>query len=106
VIVRTAAQWAKLAQGNPFAEAARDAPNRLMLMVCKSPPADDAAQVIQARARDGEQVRRAGDAIWIHYPGGAGTSRLSPAQIDRAIGAPATARNHNTLLKLKEMLES
>jgi uncharacterized protein (DUF1697 family) len=105
-IVRTAAQWAELARGNPFAEAARDAPSRLMLMVSKSPPAGDAAETLQARARDGEQVRRAGDALWIHYPGGAGTSRLSPAQIDRAIGTPATARNHNTVLKLEEMLES
>ena len=103
VIVRTAAEWARYPAGNPFKQAAKDEPNRLMLMVSESPPADDAAKVIQARARDGEQVRRAGDALWIHYPAGAGTSRLSPTQIDRAIGSPGTARNYNTVMKLMEM---
>jgi len=43
-------------------------------------------------------------AMWIHYPEGAGTSKLTPSLIDRAIGSPGTARNWNTVLKLEEML--
>ena len=105
VIVRTAAQWARYPAGNPFAQAAKDEPNRLMLLLSKRPPAPRAEAVIQARAQAGEQVRRAGDALWFHYPGGAGTSKLTPSLIDRAIGSPGTARNYNTVLKLKEMLE-
>jgi len=50
-------------------------------------------------------VKQSGDALWFHYPEGAGTSKLIPSLIDRAIGSPGTARNYNTLLKLKEMLE-
>ena len=59
---------------------------------------------IQARARAGEQVRQAGDALWIHYPEGAGTSKLTPALIDSAIGSPGTAATTHGL-KLLEMLE-
>ncbi len=104
VIVRTAAQWAAYPPGNPFPKAARDEPSRLMLLLSKRPPAEGAEGVIQARAAAGEQVRRAGDALWFHYPEGAGTSKLTPSLIDRAVGSPATARNHRTVLKLLDML--
>jgi uncharacterized protein (DUF1697 family) len=104
VIVRTAAQWAHYPPANPFPKAARDEPNRLMLLLSKAPPAEGAEDVVQARAVAGERVRRAADALWFHYPEGAGTSKLTPSMIDRAVGSPATARNFNTVLKLKEML--
>lgn len=106
VIVRTAAEWALYPAGNPFPEAAKDEPNRLMLLLTKRPAAPGAEALIQARAQAGERVRRAGDALWFHYPGGAGTSKLTPSLIDRATGSPGTARNYRTVLKLKEMLEA
>ena len=105
VVVRTAAQWAEYPPGNPFARAAKDAPNRVMLLLSKAPPAGDAEEVIQARAVAGEQVKRARDALWFHYPEGAGTSKLTPSLIDRAVGSPATARNYRTVTTLLEMLD-
>ena len=75
-----------------------------MLMVAKRPLAESAEEAIQARATAGEQVKRAGEAIWIHYPEGVGRSKLTPTMIDRAIGSPATARNYRTIVKLEEML--
>jgi uncharacterized protein (DUF1697 family) len=106
VIVRTAAEWAHYPPGNPFPQAARDEPNRLMLLLSKSSPAKGAEEVIQARAVAGERVKRAGDALWFHYPEGAGTSRLTPALIDRAVGSPATARNYRTVATLLDMLRA
>jgi uncharacterized protein (DUF1697 family) len=106
VIVRSAAQWAHYPPGNPFLKAAKDEPNRLMLLLSKRPPAKGAEDVIQARATAGEQVRRAGDALWIHFPDGAGMSKLTPSLIDRAIGSPATSRNHRTVTTLMEMLKT
>jgi uncharacterized protein (DUF1697 family) len=105
VIIRTAAQWAHYPPGNPFPKAAKEEPNRLMLLLAKRPPEKGAEDIIQARAIAGEQVRRAGDALWIHFPDGAGTSKLTPSLIDRAIGSPATSRNHRTVMTLMEMLE-
>jgi uncharacterized protein (DUF1697 family) len=106
VIVRTAAQWAEYPPGNPFPKAAKEEPNRLMLLLSKAPPAKGAEEIIQARAQTGEQVRGAGDALWFYYPGGAGTSKLTPSLIDRAVGSPATARNYRTVIKLLEMLDA
>ncbi|HYJ53109.1 MAG TPA: DUF1697 domain-containing protein [Allosphingosinicella sp.] len=103
VIVRTAAEWAKLAAGNPFPD---EPPNRVMLLLSKAPAANSAEAAIEARGRNGERVRRAGDALWFHYPEGAGTSKITPALVDRAVGSPATARNFNTVRKLEEMLQA
>jgi uncharacterized protein (DUF1697 family) len=102
VMVRKGSDWSRYTQ-TPFPEASRDEPNRLMLMLSKEPPAPDAASAIQERARDGERVALVGDAVWIHYPAGSGTSRLSPSLLDRLIGSPATSRNYRTILKLGEM---
>jgi uncharacterized protein (DUF1697 family) len=104
VIVRSAAQWKRYPATNPFAAEAAKEPGRVMLLLSKRAPAAGAEAAIEAKAAAGERVRRAGDALWIHYPGGAGTSKLTPAMIDRAIGSPATARNCNTVTKVGEML--
>lgn len=105
-IVRTGGQWARYAPANPFPEAAAATPNYLLMIVSKSPPAPGAAALIQARATAGEAVRATGDAIWIHFPNGSGTSKITPAIIDKAIGSPATSRNYRTVLTLEEMLKA
>ena len=106
VIVRSQAEWARYPAENPFPTAARDEPAKLHLLLSKRSPAKGAAEAIEARAKAGEQVKQAGDALWLHYPEGAGTSKPTPSLIDRAIGSPGTARNYNTVMKLKEMLET
>ena len=104
-IVRTRAQWAKYPGSTPFPEAALDTPNYLLMLVSKLPPKADAAEIIQARATAGEQVRQVGDALWIHFPNGSGTSKLTPNLIDKAIGSAATSRNYRTVCTLLDMLE-
>jgi uncharacterized protein (DUF1697 family) len=104
VVVRSAAAWAKLAASNPFAHAAREAPNRLQLLVSKRPPAADAAERLMARAAAGEQVAAVPGGLWLLYPEGIARSKLTPALIDKACGSPATGRNYRTVLKLQEML--
>ena len=106
VIVRTAADWAGYRKSNPFPAAARDEPNWLMLLVSKQAPKAGAEEAIQARATAGEQVKRAGNVLWIHFPQGSGNSKLTPSLIDKAIGSPATSRNYRTVIKLQQMLEA
>jgi uncharacterized protein (DUF1697 family) len=104
VIVRTAAQWSSHAAANPFPDPARDDPNRLLLLVSKRPPSVDSAERLMERAQAGERVALAGGALWFHFPDGIGTSKLTPAAIDKACGSPTTGRNWRTVLKLQELL--
>ena len=105
-IVRTRAQWAKYPGANPFADAARDTPNYLLMLIAKEKIKVDAAEAIQARAASGEQVRKVGETLWIHFPAGSGTSKITPALIDKAVGSPATSRNYRTVCTLLDMLDA
>jgi uncharacterized protein (DUF1697 family) len=105
VIVRTAAQWRDYAPACPFPDAARETPNYLLMLVSKRPPAAGAADAVQAKAAAGERVRQAGDALWVHFPAGSGTSKITPSLLDKAIGSPATSRNYRTVVTLQEMLD-
>lgn len=105
-IVRTAGQWRDYAPACPFPDAARETPNYLLMLVSKRPPAPGAVAAIQAKVAAGEVVKRAGDAIWIHFPDGSGTSKITPALLNKAIGSPATSRNYRTIVKLEKMLDA
>lgn len=105
-VVRTAGQWRAYAPANPFPDAARETPNYLLMLLSKQPPAAGAEDAIQARAAAGEAVRRAGEALWVHFPAGSGTSKLTPSFIDKAIGSPATSRNYRTIVTLEGMLDA
>ena len=103
VVARTATTWDALVSACPFPDLAEAEPRSLHILVCKRAPAADAVDALVERARDGERIARWGEEIAIHFTNGAGTSRLSPTLIDRLVGAPATARNWNTVLKLRAM---
>ena len=105
VVLRTRQQLKACLDSNPFAEAAKVSPNRLILLLSKKPPVKGAEAALVERAADGEQVKRAGDGLWILYSQGMARSKLSPALIDRLVGSPATGRNHRTIARLVEMLE-
>jgi len=102
-MVRTASAWAALLESNPFAPEAKADPAKLMVAISKEKLRQGAAEAIEAKAAPGERVREAGGALWLHYPDGAGRSKLTPAMIDKAAGSPVTARNWRTALALRDM---
>ena len=103
VLVRTAAQWAVYVRDNPLRDAAEAEPNRVMLALSKAPPAANALEKLRERAIQ-ERLEAAGEALWVHFPEGAGSSKLTPALWDRLVGSPVTARNWRTVQTLAEMV--
>lgn len=103
VMVRAAADWPGYVEGNPYPEASGAEPNRVMLALSKAPPKEGAVEGLRERAADGERIARVGDALWIHYAGGSGKSKLTPALLDRLVGSPVTTRNWRTVLRLGEL---
>ena len=93
VLVRSAAEMAKVLSDNPFPKAA---PNRVMaLFLDRAPPADTLAGL---RGQRDEQIQLGRREIYIHYGQGMGTSKLViPA------AKTGTARNMNTVAKLAKM---
>ena len=86
---------------NPFADACASQPQRVMLVLAQPPTAEQAAEQapeqaaehLRSRAAPGEHVCAVGCALWIHFSAAVAASKLTPAFIDKCVGAPATARN-------------
>ncbi|MBR0715457.1 DUF1697 domain-containing protein [Bradyrhizobium liaoningense] len=93
VLVRSAAEMAKVLADNPFPKAA---PNRTVaIFLDKAPPADTLAGL---RGQKDEEVRLGRREIYVHYGDGMGTSKLViPA------AKAGTARNMNTIATLAKM---
>lgn len=103
VLVRDASAWPALVAGNPLRTESEKQPSLVMLALAKRRPDPGAVTALRGRAQAGERIEAAGEAIWIHFAGGAGRSKLSPGLIDRLVGSPVTTRNWRTVLKLAEL---
>lgn len=90
-----------IAAANPFSAAARDNPSSLQVHV----PFGDLDEAGIARldlANPGrEMLATAAGVLYVHYVDGIGRSKLTPKAVDRAVGVPTTARNWNTITKLR-----
>ena len=102
--LRSAAEWEAIITGNPFPREAQADPARLHVVVLKGKPAPAGVRALQASITGREVVRPGARHLYITYPDGAGRSRLTNAVIERALGTSGTARNWNTVLKLRLLL--
>lgn len=103
VVVRTLAGWRAYETASVFAEAQTARPHLLLLGLPKRPPRPDAAEKLRVYAKAGEQIEIVDDGIWIDFATAIGSSKLTPAVIDRIVGSTVTARNWTTVQKLGEM---
>lgn len=99
VMVRTAAEWNEVIAANPFRAEAKSDPGRLLVMFLKSEPDAD------FEWPGPERMKRIGRQLYIVYPNGAGTSKLTGALIERKLVTRGTARNWNTVTKIAALLE-
>ena len=103
IMVRTARELNAAMERNPFPKEAKSDPGRLHVHFLKSPVAAAAVASLSRAIKGREVVKGTGREIFIYFPDGAGTSKLTNAVIERHLGARSTARNWNTVTKLSEM---
>jgi uncharacterized protein (DUF1697 family) len=101
--VRSAKEWRAIIAGNPFPKEAERDPGHLVLMCLKNAPGGAQVKALQAAIVGPEIVRAKGTHLYIVFPKGIGTSRLTNALIERTLGTRGTGRNWNTVLKLDAM---
>ena len=98
VVVRTAAQLAKVAAGNPFLADGAD-PAHLHVLFCTA-PGSRALASINGRSYLPEQARAVGKELYLHLPNGAGRSPLAVA-----VSKQGTQRSCKTVSKLLELAQ-
>jgi uncharacterized protein (DUF1697 family) len=101
--VRSAEEWEAILAGNPFHREAAHDPGRLVVMILKVAPIAGGVEALQAGVTGPEVVRAGERHAYIVYPNGIGRSRLTNALIERTLGTRGTARNWNTVQKLRAL---
>ena len=101
--VRTAADWDAAIAANPF-DAARSDPSHMVLTTLRAEPKAAAIKALQAAIKGREVVHAHGRWLYVVYPDGIGTSKLTNVIIARALDTRGTARNWNTVLKLQALV--
>jgi uncharacterized protein (DUF1697 family) len=105
-LVRTAAEWRAITDANPYAEMAREDPSHLVVMALQAQPDADGLTALRAWIPGRETIEAVGRELFITYPDGIGTSKLTGAVIERRVGSRGTARNWNTVTKLGAVLDN
>ncbi len=100
VMVRGTEELKEVIGQNPFARAAQEDPSHLVVMFFKSAPSAAAVRKLVESVKGRELLSAHGREVYIHYPDGIGTSKLTNALIEKTLGVRGTARNWNTLQKL------
>ena len=84
--MRTAAEWRWIIERNPFPSEAKNDPARLHVMLFKDAPAAKNVTMLEAAINGPEYLQFDGRNGYFVYPDGMGTSKLTPAVIDRVLG--------------------
>ena len=107
VLVRTHAELECVIKENPFAaEAAADGARVHAVFLSEVHPAAKAKelqQIVTKYPTRRDRFHLSGNTLYLHLPDGAGESKFTAQSVDRILGGTGTARNWNTVLKLREM---
>lgn len=103
VFVRTGSQWSEAVAANPFPDEATDDPSHLVMVCLKEAPKPGAVDELRAAVKGREIVKAEGRQLYITYPDGIGTSKLTMPLIERKLAGRGTGRNWNTVLKLQTL---
>jgi uncharacterized protein (DUF1697 family) len=98
--LRTPVEWRAILDRNPFPDRADRDPGHLVVCVLAGAPTAAQWKALADAIPGREQVRAGGRHAYLVYPDGIGTSRLTPATLERALGTAGTSRNWNTVRKL------
>jgi uncharacterized protein (DUF1697 family) len=103
-MVRSAAEWNRLIDANPFPGAAKRDPSHLLVMFLKTPVAQANVKSLRAAIRGLETIEIVGKHLYVIYPDGVGKSKFTHGLIERHLATRATGRNWNTVVKLAALL--
>ncbi len=103
-MVRTAEEWQAIVAANPFAREAQADPGHLLVLCLKSAPVATAVKALADAIPGRERMKARARELYVYFPDGVGTSKLTPALMDRKLGVRGTGRNWNTVLKLEALL--
>ncbi|MDQ6800384.1 MAG: DUF1697 domain-containing protein [Acidobacteriota bacterium] len=98
--VRSEEEWKAVIDANPYPNEAKCDPAHLLVLFLERAPEGENLKALQAAIKGRETFRAGGRHLYMVYPDGVGTSKLTHAVIEKKLGMRGTARNWNTVSKL------
>jgi len=102
VVIRTAAELARVVSANPFADRGAE-PKTLHVIFLAEKPAATRVRALDATRGEPDEFRVVRREIYLHYPNGYGRSKITNAWFEKELGAAGTARNWRTVTTLAEL---
>jgi uncharacterized protein (DUF1697 family) len=104
VLLRDAKAMAKVVAANPWPERANAEPAKTHVAFLSTKPSAAKVAAIDHTKFAPDELSVAGDSAYLWYPNGSGRSKLGAAVFEKGLGVVVTARNWNTVLKLRDLL--
>jgi uncharacterized protein (DUF1697 family) len=105
VVMRTEAQMQSIGRNNPFqAKAEFEGKSVHVAFLSAKPKAEGLAKMAAIDSGD-DRFESVGQELFLHFPHGAGRTKLWNSAMERKLGVDATGRNWKTVLKLQKMLK-
>ena len=102
VVIRTAADLARVVRGNPLLADGADPTKLHVGFLAEAPDPAKVARLDPDRSPPDAFVVR-GDEVYLHFPNGVARSKLTNNYLDRTLGTVSTIRNWRTVCRLNEM---
>jgi uncharacterized protein (DUF1697 family) len=104
VIIRSAAEMAKIVAGNPFLKQKGLDISKLHVTFLSEAPSKPALDKLDGLAGTRDQYRLLKQEIYLHCPINYGQTKLSNTAIEKALAVGATTRNWKTVMTLCQMV--
>lgn len=104
-LVRDAAELDAVIAADPFPDARQERPSRLLVTFYRDPPPAELARRLAAEHVGPERTVLIGRELYTDFPEGIGVSTIDRTMKRLKWPGVATARNWNTVLKLRAMLD-
>ena len=105
VLLRTSAELAGVAAGNPFLEVG-NGPATLHVTFLATAPDETRVRQLARREPGPDTFRLAGREVFLHCPNGYGRTKLTNAFFEKQLDVAATTRNWRTVTTLAELVKS
>jgi uncharacterized protein (DUF1697 family) len=105
IILRTAEELRRAISDNPFAGRLGIEPSKLLITFLAGKPNSEACAKLLSLKPDPEELHLIGKELYIHFPNGAGKSKLQWTSLEKTLKVAGTARNLNSVTKILEIAE-
>ena len=105
IILRTGDEWQKAIDNCPYPEQSEQNPKHLLVTFLSETPSDEAVASLHSAHEGTDCISVISQTLYAYYTDGVARSKLTNTLIEKHLQVVGTARNWNTVLKLRDLYQ-